>query len=250
LREKSDCPDVKQLKNMYNMDADTLAPAYPVNMEEAPMNRQTALIMGDTALAHWHFMNAAKPHLRETLEDAFDLTFSDDYPNITTDILKSYDLVINYTDNWTERGTTAAGVALMTFVATGGQLLSIHSGIIQPAPYFLLQMHGGKFTGHAAYATLNYRRTDITHPVTEGIESFFMGEEPYEFLLDPLAEKQLVLEYEYNGKIYPAAWVMTYGFGRIVYLSPGHDARSFAEPSFRKLIRNSALWLSPVQKGE
>jgi uncharacterized protein len=235
---------------MYNIDAGADLPASSDNREVSPMNRQSALILGDTALAHWHFMNAAKPHLREILEDAFDLTFSDNYPNITQDILKQYGLVVNYTDNWTERGTTAAGVALMTFVATGGQLLSLHSGIIQPAPYFLLQMHGGKFTGHAAYATLNYRRTDVVHPVTEGIESFFMGEEPYEFLLDPLAEKELLLEYELDGRTYPAAWVTTYGFGRLVYLSPGHDARSFAEPSFRKLIRNSALWLCPERKEE
>ena len=210
------------------------------------MSKQTALVLGDTALAHWHFMNAAKPHLREILEDEFDLTFSDDYPNLTLETLKLYNLIINYTDNWSERGTVAAAVALQTFVANGGQLLSLHSGIIQPNPFFLLQMQGGKFTGHAEYATLNYRRTDIIHPVTEGIESFFMGEEPYEFLLDPLAERELVLEFELDGRIYPAAWVMTYGFGRVVYLSPGHDARSFAEPSFRKLIRNSALWLCPA----
>jgi len=210
------------------------------------MNKKTVLVLGDSAQAHWHFMNAAEPYLRTTLEDCYDLTFSEDYPALTLETLNKYDLVINYIDNWGERGTVAAGVALQTFVAGGGQLLSLHSGIIQRVPGFLQQMQGAAFTGHAEYATLNYKTTSVVHPVTEGILQFSMGEEPYEFQLDPLAEKEMVLEYELNGKVYPAAWVMTYGFGRIVYLAPGHDARSFCVPAFQKLIRNSALWLCPA----
>ncbi len=208
------------------------------------MNQLKALVIGDTAEAAWHFMNAAEPHLKETLQDRFLLTFSEAYPDMTLELLKGYDLVINYTDNWGKRGTVAAGVALQTFVAEGGQLLTLHSGIIQRDPFFLEQMQGASFTGHADYATLNYRVTGDPHPVTEGVEPFSMGEEPYEFLLDPLCKMQMVLEYEFNGTIYPAAWVINYGFGRIVYLSPGHDARSFAVPAFQKLIRNSALWLT------
>ncbi len=209
------------------------------------MSKKTALILGDTALAHWHFMKAAEPYLKETLGEQYDLTFSEDYPEMTSDALYRYNLVINYADNWGERGTVAAGVALLTFVANGGQLLTIHSGIITPNAPFLLQMHGGKFTGHAEYTTLNYK-TIGNHPITEGVGSFSMGEEPYEYELSLFSEREPILEFELNGKISPAGWVMPYGLGRIVYLQPGHDARSFAVPEFLKLIKNSANWLCPV----
>ena len=210
------------------------------------MSKKQALVLGDSALAHYHFMNAAEPHLLEILQDRFDLTFTEAYPDLTADILKANDLVINYIDNWGERGTVATGIALQRFVAEGGQLLSMHSGIIQRDPFFLEQMQGATFTGHAEYTTLNYRRTEVVHPITEGVEPFSMGEEPYEFLLDPIAKKEVVFEFELNGKTYPAAWVLTYGLGRVIYLAPGHDARSFAVPGFRRLILNSALWLCPA----
>ena len=208
------------------------------------MKHKKVLILGDTAHAKWHFLDKARPALTEVLGDVYDLTFSEAYPALTLDELRGVDLVINYIDNWADRGTVEAGVALQTYVATGGQLLCLHSGIIQRKPFFLQQMQGGAFTGHEAYDTLNYRNTDVAHPVTDGVEAFSMGEEPYEFLLDPLTERTLLQEYEHNGTTYPAAWVIDYGLGRVVYLAQGHDERSFAVPEFRKLIRNSALWLT------
>lgn len=211
------------------------------------MSKKKVLILGDTATAKWHFLDKAEPALREVLGDTYALTFSEAYPEMTLEDLRTYDLVINYIDNWADRGTVAAAVALQTYVSTGGQLLCLHSGIIQRKPFFLQQMQGGAFTKHEAYNTLQYRNTDVPHPVTDGVEPFSMGEEPYEFLLDPLTERTLLQEFELDGVTYPAAWVIEYGFGRIVYLAQGHDARSFAVPAFRKLILNSALWLCPME---
>ena len=80
------------------------------------MTKKTCLILGDTANAKWHFLDKAEPALREVLADAYELTFSEAYPELTLDGLRAYDLVVNYIDNWAERGTVAAGVALQTFV--------------------------------------------------------------------------------------------------------------------------------------
>lgn len=76
----------------------------------------------------------------------------------------------------------------------------------------------------------------------EGIESFDIMEEPYQFDIDNLIETTLLLEYESEGKKWPAAWAHGYGLGRVVYLSPGHQLASFTVPMYRKLIRRSALW--------
>ncbi len=210
------------------------------------MSKLKALVIGDTAKAHWHFMNAAESYIKVTLDDKYDLTFTEDYSTLTLAALEKFDLLVNYTDNWAEQGTVSAGVALQTYVANGGQMLSLHSGIIQPDPFFLMQMQGGRFVGHDPYCVLKYSVVGDVHPITAGIDSFEMGEEPYEFLIDPLAVRQEFLSFEYQGKTMPAGWFLQYGHGRIVYLQPGHDAKSFAEASFQKLIRNSALWLNDV----
>ena len=67
-------------------------------------------------------------------------------------------------------------------------------------------------------------------------------EEPYQFDLDNLAETTLLLEYESEGRQWPAAWAHKYGLGRVVYLSPGHRPATFRIPIYRNLISRSALW--------
>ncbi len=211
------------------------------------MQHKRILILGDHTSVLWHPLTPAEPHLRETLGSGFELTFSEAYPDLTAETLAGYDLVINYIDNWQNRGTVSAAVALQGWVAQGGPLLTLHSGIITRDPFFLLPMQGGAFTKHEAYTTLHFHAVGDPHPVTAGVEPFDMQDEPYEFELDPFTPRNHILAFELDGRTYPAGWVIRYGFGRIVYLAPGHDGRSFAVPGFQQLIRNSAAWLTEAE---
>ncbi len=208
------------------------------------MAQKKVLILGDTAHAKWHFLNKAQPALTEVLGDVYALTFSEAYPALTLEELRNYDLVINYIDNWAERGTVAAGVALQTFVANGGQLLCLHSGIIQRKPFFLQQMQGGAFTKHEAYDTLNYRNTDVAHPSPMVWARSPWARSPTNSCSIPLTERTRCRNTSSTAPSIRPPGSSIYGLGRIVYLAQGHDERSFAVPEFRKLIRNSALWLT------
>lgn len=148
-----------------------------------------------------------------------------------------------YTEN---RLTDEQVAGLMTYVLNGGGLLAIHAGIVAETRYEAAHLAGGKFISHPEQKVLTYTPTGSGHIITEGIESFDIMEEPYQLDLDNLIETTLLLEYESESKKWPAAWAHTYGIGRVVYLSPGHQLESFLVPMYRKLIRRSALWAAEM----
>jgi type 1 glutamine amidotransferase len=108
--------------------------------------------------------------------------------------------------------------------------------------YELAQMIGARFTGHPSYQRLHDAGTAEGHPLLEGVGDFTMDEEPYLFEFDPFTEKTVFLEFEYEGKRYPAGWEHAYGLGKVVYLQPGHHAPSFQPSDYRRLVLNSARW--------
>lgn len=82
------------------------------------------------------------------------------------------------------------------------------------------------------------------HDIMKGIEPFELEEEPYRFIFDPFTDKTVLLQYEYEGDFWPAAWCHTYGIGRVVFLMPGHHEPSFLQPSVRSMITQAAKWAS------
>jgi len=46
------------------------------------------------------------------------------------------------------------------------------------------------------------------------------------------------------------AWTKPYGQGRVVYVAPGHDLRTFLNPSFLKLVTRSTLWVTVIFEAE
>jgi uncharacterized protein len=109
------------------------------------------------------------------------------------------------------------------------------------------------------------------HPVTEGVpERFSITDELYlyevfEDDVEPLLESDFAFE---AGNFYSAArvvqerkmfsnegwthppgsrligWAKTYGASRIVYLQCGDDPVAYANPNFRRLLRNAIGWVS------
>jgi type 1 glutamine amidotransferase len=52
----------------------------------------------------------------------------------------------------------------------------------------------------------------------------------------------MLMEYEAEGTLWPAAWAQEFAKGKVVYLAPGHSISSFQNQMFRKLIWRSAKW--------
>lgn len=199
-----------------------------------------ALLMGDYAHHTWHGLAGVDEQIREILSD-YEVEICTDYAHLTAERLRPFDFVIDYIDGWNRCGNCDAAGELLGYVAQGGALLSLHNGIIKRSSPEMEQMVGGAFTGHPQHEVLTYA-VKTAHPVSQGLESFSMDEEPYQFTLDPLANLTLLLEYTYRGQQYPAAWLRAFGKGKVVYLSPGHNAASFQNEGFRALLLRSAAW--------
>jgi Uncharacterized protein conserved in bacteria len=199
------------------------------------------IIIGDYEIAKWHPLKGVDEHLIKIL-DGYDITIKADYSELTSCELKQYDLLICYTDAWRTTGTKQAVGAILSYIAEGGKILSLHSGIIMRTTPEMELMQGARFTGHPEACDLVYTPTESTHAIMNGITQFTIFEEPYRFAMDELAEPEMLLTYSHEGADYPAAWVLPYGMGDVVYLSMGHSAKSFETEMFRKMILNSVEW--------
>lgn len=202
---------------------------------------KNVLLIGDYTLAQWHPLHGVDDQIQRILADEFSLKVTEDYPSLTLPDLQQYDLVVDYCDAWQERGTADFAGNLIAYVALGGSLLVLHGGIICRTNPEMEQMIGGSFTGHPDKDMLRYE-TICQHPITAGISSFEIVEEPYRFVIDPIAKLTILMEYLHQGERYPAAWLRVFGKGKLVYLSIGHNAESFIDSGFADLIRQSSRW--------
>ncbi|WP_042162995.1 ThuA domain-containing protein [Paenibacillus gorillae] len=200
------------------------------------------LLLGDNEKAEWHPLEPARQQLAELLGEAFQLNVTEDYNALSGLSSVAVDAVVSYADCWSRSIEPEQAAGLLSYVAGGGGLLVIHNGISLQNSYELAQLIGGKFTTHPDYQTLHYYRSAPEHPLLQDVSDFTVDEEPYMFEFDSFAPRNVFLEYEFEGKRYPAAWEHRYGLGRVVYLQPGHCEPSFKPEAYRQLIRNSASW--------
>ena len=198
------------------------------------------LLLGDYKNPGWHPLRGVDEELKRIL-DGFELTITEDYPYLKLDDLKEYDLIVNYMDAIDKRASSDYMGALLGYVAGGGALLTLHSGIIAHSYPEMEQLIGAAFTNHPPHEVLTYHAAG-GHPILKDIDSFAIDEEPYQFEMDNLARVNVIMEYVYQGAKHPAAWVRGYGSGRVCYLSMGHEQASFTSEGFAKLIRRGVLW--------
>ncbi|NMB25723.1 MAG: ThuA domain-containing protein [Firmicutes bacterium] len=189
-----------------------------------------------------HPVNDIDKEIIKILQDDIDVSLTEDYGSLTRDDLVGHDLVISYANCWKEKTSPKLVHAMLSYVSGGGALLAIHNGIHMSVDFELAQMLGGRFVRHPEYQTLGYTFADPEHPIVRGMDTWSMGEEPYQFAFDDFCEKNVFLEYTYEGGKWPAGWTIEYGLGRIAYLAPGHDVNSFMNLAFRELILRSSRW--------
>lgn len=202
------------------------------------MTSKKAIMIGNYTNVAYHPLKGPDREFKEILAD-FETEFTEDYDRFKITSLRSFDLCVSYTEDRLSDEQTAG---LLTYVLNGGGLLAVHCGIATESRCETAHLLGGRFKSHPDQKLLTYKPASTGHIILEGIDSFSIMEEPYQFDIDNLIETTALLEYESEGRLWPAAWAHTYGLGRVVYLSPGHQTASFTDPMYRKLIRRGALW--------
>ncbi|NQX63404.1 ThuA domain-containing protein [Paenibacillus qinlingensis] len=203
------------------------------------------LVLGHYTNPKHHPLYDVDIELQDILGRDWHVVCTEDYDVLLPERIAAFDVVISYTDCWRTSITDDQAEGLLGFVTSGGGLLALHNGISLQHRFDLCQLIGGFFTGHPPFRDITIRPASSAseHPITQGIGAFTIADEPYQFRFIPHHDKTVLLEYDQEDQVVPAAWAHRFGFGRVVYLMPGHQAESFRHPVYREIIRNSSQWL-------
>jgi len=172
--------------------------------------------------------------------------------------LHRYDVVVLHFMNWKQPAPgVKARANLREFVHSGNGLFIVHfgCGAFQDWPEFRNlagRVWDPKKRAHDPKGPFHVNITDVDHPITRGLQSFETDDELYTCLTGDCPIKVLATAHsKVDGKVYPMAFVLNYGKGRVFHSSLGHDIKAIRNPNVAELFRRGCAWaagLSPVPK--
>ena len=180
--------------------------------------------------------------IQEALEgaDQFEITrVDDDLDCLVAPNLDPYDVIVFY---HTVTGITDAQLlGLLHFVESGKGYVGVHSAAdsFRDSPTYRAFV-GGHFITHPAYRQYQVSVTEIEHPITEGMDEFFVTDEQYITSNDP--RNTVLATALWKGGAMPVVWVKPWGKGRLCYIALGHNPDSCADPTFQTLLIRGTLW--------
>lgn len=105
-------------------------------------------------------------------------------------------------------------------------------------------INGKEYPASSYIHDLHFRVKNVNprHPVTRGVSDFDIFDETYKgyYVADDVTPLLMTDEPTSTPVI---GWATKYGKSRIVVLQSGHDAPTFENPSYRKLLKQSVLWV-------
>lgn len=202
------------------------------------------IVLGDGCTdARYHAVSNLQP-LMDALGNEYEFTVKENYSVLELGELDPFNACINYIDNWEKKGSQQCQDAILSYVGKGGNLLTLHNGIITKNSQSLLLLNGATFMGHEAYSELKYRETGVCPELQVNMENFKMPEEPYQYKFMRTEGMEVFLEYQYKDKWYPAGWKIPFKKGRVIYLAPGHDEKTFRNQTYLAQIKRVLSFLT------
>jgi len=211
------------------------------------------------------------------------------WPNVRTSVYTDYEFMIDRRD-WQMvvsytcdvRPSRSAEQALVSYVSNGGRWIGLHGTnaaletpdipgpVVTPNanPDFYALL-GSRFVAHPPVHEYLVSPTDISHPLTEGVEAFTVRDELYCSEMNPPVETLLATRFEgscpsFAGEIpagpdRPVLYLKHTGSGTVCYCTLGHcrglvdtlelphiepsvDRGSWEEPMFRRIIERALAW--------
>jgi type 1 glutamine amidotransferase len=133
--------------------------------------------------------------------------------------------------------------AVAAYVENGGAFLNLHNsmGLYPPdGPY--LKLVGGRYIGHGPLERFRVEVVDPDHPVTRGVQAFFVADEQHTPPFDEGRVHLLLRNRSDDGKTAAAGWVREPGRGRLCHLANGHTREALLHPMYQRLLRNAVRW--------
>ncbi|MBV8820465.1 MAG: ThuA domain-containing protein, partial [Acidobacteriaceae bacterium] len=124
--------------------------------------------------------------------------------------------------------------ALKDFVSSGNGFYSLHNNShVSLSSKTYRDVQGGAYIGHPTLRPFKVRVVNRDHPITQGIQDFFVNDEQHYVEYDKdrkfvllEAENVDALNFERYGAKSVAGWAYDFGDGRVVFTSPGHTVHA------------------------
>ncbi|NMD36801.1 MAG: ThuA domain-containing protein [Planctomycetes bacterium] len=202
-----------------------------------------------------HPWRETAPRLKELLEKDARLKVGivEDPEALASPKLALWDTVILHFQDWEKPGPGPEARANLTrFVAGGKGLVLTHfacgawDGEWPEFKDLAGRVWDPKLRGHDPHGVFTVRIADPDHPITKGLASFETLDELYTCLAGDAAIHVVAdAVSKVDGKVYPIAFVLPYGKGRVFHSVLGHDARAYNE-AVGRLMRRGCAWAAGI----
>ena len=168
--------------------------------------------------------------------------------------LHAYTVVVHHWMNWKKPDPgPAARENLRKFVSGGKGMVVVHfaCGAFQGWDEYAKlagRAWNPKMRGHDPRGRFRVNIVDAEHPVTRGMKSFEADDELYT-CLDGDAKIRVLAnaKSKVDGKLYPMAFVLNYGKGRVFNSPLGHDVKALSIPAVGELFRRGTAWAAGLE---
>jgi len=173
--------------------------------------------------------------------------------------LHDYAAIVHHWMNWKAPAPgPAARENFRKFVAGGKGLVIVHfgCGAFQDWPEFVKiagRVWDPKLRSHDPRGPFRVEIADTDHPITRGMKPFETHDELYTCLAGDVPIHVLATaRSKVDKKVYPMAFVLTCGKGRVFHSVLGHDVKALANPPVGELFRRATAWAAglPPAPGE
>jgi len=237
----------------------------------APAAGLRALVITGQSDLPYHDWRQTAPFLRQILEDTgrFEVKLLEEPRGMTAATLARYDvLVLHYNG---PRWGADSERAVEEFVRNGKGMIAVHG--VSYGQFFGMEFRDGRWrasptgdTGWAAYSEMLGARwkpenighslrhvfpvswVDPDHPIARGLAPTFLANDELYHKLD-LRENARVIARAYSdpamkgtGREEPQIWTVSFGKGRVVHMTLGHDLAAMYQPGFVTAFVRGAEW--------
>ena len=202
-----------------------------------------------------HKWRETTPVLREAIgkDKRLEVSVTEDAKFLASPELKKYDAIVLHYMNWQAPGPGAdAQENLRKTVEAGTGLVLVHfaCGAFQGWTEFVKvagRVWDPKIRPHDPYGPFHVNVSDQKHPITAGMKSFDTDDELYTCLTGNTEIQVLATATsKVDHKIYPMAFTLSYGKGRVFHCVLGHDVKAFGG-EVGLLYQRGAAWAAGLE---
>ena len=163
-----------------------------------------------------------------------------------------YDTVLYYSMNWDCPPDDSPIYKYMeNEIGSGQGIIILHHALLSFQKWDVYtEVSGVRFRGadglfkYTQNQTVKSHILDTGHPITKGISDFTIVDETYIMGEPEEPGNEILITTENETSIKNIAWVRQYKKSRVFSYASGHDNKSYADESFRKILYNAILWTS------